>query len=70
MTKQELLGALVEKVAAMDEDALLEVLYFADKVAQAVTLGDEGAQAAASQDDFARGDTLTLEEVKRGGGKE
>jgi len=66
MTRQELLGALIEKAAAMDEDAILEILYFADKVARGVTLDDGDAQAAASRDDFARGDTFTLEDVKRG----
>jgi hypothetical protein len=70
MTKQELLGKLIEKAVALDEDAILEVLYFADKAAQADRLDDAETQTAASKKDFERGDTYTLEEVNRGAGKE
>jgi len=70
MTKQELLGRLMEKAVALDEDAIMEILYLTDKVAAGVKLEDEEAQLAASRKDFARGDTYTLEEVNRGVGKE
>ena len=65
MTKQELLGRLIEKAVALDEDAILEILYLTDKVAAGGKLEDEEAQLAASRKDFARGDTYTLEEVNR-----
>ncbi len=70
MTKQELLGRLMEKAVALDEDAILEVLYFADKAAQGNRLEDEETQIAGSRKDFERGDTYTLEEVNGGTGKE
>ena len=70
MTKQELLGRLIEKAVALDEDAILEILYLTDKVAAGGKLEDEEAQLAASRKDFARGDTYTLEEVDGGAGKE
>ena len=65
MTKQELLGRLIEKAVALDEDAILEVLYFADNVARGNQLEDVETQTAASRKDFDRGDTYTLEEVNR-----
>ena len=70
MTKQELLGRLIEKAVALDEDAILEILYFADKVARGNKLEDAETQTAGSRKDFERGDTYTLEEVNRGAGKE
>lgn len=70
MTKQELLGRLIEKAVMLDEDAILEILYLTDKVAASGKLEDEEAQLAASRKDFARGDTYTLEEVNRGAGRE
>jgi len=70
MTKQELLGRLIEKAVALDEDAILEILYFADKVAQGNQLENVETQTAASRKDFERGDTYTLEEVNRGAGRE
>jgi len=68
MTKQELLGRLLEKAVALDEDAIREVLYFADKVARGDQLEDAETQTAGSRKDFERGDTYTLEEVNRGVG--
>lgn len=70
MTKQELLGRLIEKAVALDEDAILEILYLTDKVAAGGKLEDEEGQLAASRKDFAGGDTYTLEEVDGGAGKE
>ena len=70
MTKQELLGRLMEKAVALDEDAILEILYFADKVASGNPLEDAETQTVASRKDFEGGDTYTLEEVNRGAGKE
>ncbi len=70
MTKQELLGELIEKAVALDEDAILELLYFADKVARGNRLEDDESQIAGSRKDFQSGDTYTLEEVNRGRGKE
>jgi hypothetical protein len=70
MTKQELLGRLIEKAVALDEDAILEILYFADKVGGGARLEDADTQTAASKKDFERGDTYTLDEVNRGAGRE
>jgi hypothetical protein len=70
MTKQELLGRLIEKAVALDEDAILEILYFADKVGRGGRLEDADTQTAASKKDFERGDTYTLDEVNRGAGRE
>jgi hypothetical protein len=70
MTKQELLGRLIEKAVALDEDAILEILYLTDKVAAGGELEEEEKQVAASRKEFARGDTYTLEEVEGGAGKE
>jgi hypothetical protein len=69
MTKQELLGRLMEKAVALDEDAIMEILYLTDKVAAGGKLEDEEAQLAASRKDFERGDTYTLDEVNRGVGR-
>jgi hypothetical protein len=69
MTKQELLGRLIEKAVALDEDAIPEILYLTDKVAAGETLDDEETQLAASQEDLARGDTYSLDEVEGGAGK-
>jgi hypothetical protein len=63
MTKQELLGRLIEKAVALDEDAILEILYLTDKVAAGVKPEDEEVQLTASREDFARGDTYTLEDI-------
>jgi hypothetical protein len=70
MTKQELLGRLIEKAVALDEDAILEILYLTDKVAAGEKLDDEETQLAESRKDFARGDTYTMDEVEGGAGKE
>jgi hypothetical protein len=70
MTKQELLGRLIEKAVTLDEDAILEILYLTDKVAAGGELDDEETQVAGSRKEFARGDTYTLEEVEGGAGKE
>jgi hypothetical protein len=69
MTKQELLGRLIEKAVALDEDAILEILYLTDKVAAGETLDDEETQLAASQEDLARGDTYSLDKFEGGAGK-
>ncbi|MGD8717539.1 MAG: hypothetical protein PVH29_01840 [Candidatus Zixiibacteriota bacterium] len=70
MTKQELLGRLIEKAVTLDEDAILEILYLADKVAPGDELDDEERQLAGSRGDVGRGETYTLEEVEGGAGKE
>jgi hypothetical protein len=54
----------------LDEDAILEVLYFAAKVARGNQLEDVETQAAAGRKDFERGDAYTPEELSRGAGRE
>ncbi len=70
MTKQEIIGAIVERANVLDEDALLEILYVIDNVDWAAELDDIETQMQQSVRDIEKGDIFTLEEVLQGAGKE
>jgi|GEM_PF-1888700 len=70
MTKRELLGELIEKAVELDEDDILELIFYADRVAKDIKLDDTEAQIAGSTQDYERGDVYTLDEVNKGAGKE
>jgi hypothetical protein len=70
MTKKELIGKIVEKANALDEDALLEILYIMDNVDWGADLDDIETQYKESLKDIEKGDFYTMDEVLRGAGKE
>jgi hypothetical protein len=66
MTKQDLIGLIVEKANALDEDALLELLYIIDKVDWGAEFDDIETQYKESLQDIEKGDFYTLDEVEKG----
>jgi hypothetical protein len=70
MTKQELIGVIVEKANALNEDALLELLYIMDNVDWAADLDDIETQMRDSVKDIEEGNIYSMEEVLQGAGKE
>jgi hypothetical protein len=70
MNKQDLIGIIVEKANALDEDALLELLYIIDNVDWGSEIDDIETQYKESLKDIEKGDFYTLDEVLHGAGKE
>lgn len=65
MTKKEMLDKLNEIASDMDEAVLAEVITFADYVAWRAVFPDEETQIREAEEDYQKGDVVTLEEAKR-----
>lgn len=63
-----MIGVIVEKANALDEDALLEVLYIVDNVDWGAELDDIETQYGESLKDVGKGDFYTLGEMLIGAG--
>jgi len=65
MTKQEMIKELSEITAALDERAIETITTFAAYIAWRADFPDEETQIEESEEDYERGDIVTLAEAKR-----
>jgi hypothetical protein len=64
MTKQEMLDRLSEITSEMDEAVLAEVITFADYIAwRGAGFPDEETQIREVEEDYEKGEVVTLEEA-------